>query len=557
MNKNKIIVANRTDGLGERLAAMLNAAYLSFIMQTSFKFNWHYGDFSDENICKHVICPFVPNKEDFFDKKFIDSYYLDYLDWENQEVLWWYKGQNIKEVLLELFRNNEIIQCSIATYINAFYNDIDKNKYREKLCDIFYNFFQFSQPINESLKYANSVANTLCDYDVIHVRGGGDILYRNTFEAMYAAIPVHLAIKIIKDNFQKKMIIMGNDIEANLKLKHLFKELKRENIFVSDDFQIDSFNATQKAMFDIVLMSKSRKLYLSGASAFSVSAFLIGGSDGCEPQFVYSIYSDQEIYDAIHLNIQNYSNVFNKYHNAFSYLFLYVFGKKLNLSRSSQLNVLCQAMSLRDDVYMYKLLYVDILLQQRNYSDASAFIENLTIDLFVADLFYESYGLPNNFCYSFMFNHYLNIENIKDFPILYNIAFIICYRLIKANNKMFIDSIREFLCRDFIDFELIENCPFIENKQDVINTLSVYFVKHLYQKYQNTASSTQLSFQTEYGTAKSRIQNHLAYKLGQAMIVNSKSFLGYIRMPFVLSYIYDKHKQEQKIYQEKRKNYLH
>ncbi|EPM6358512.1 hypothetical protein ACTN5O_001285 [Campylobacter jejuni] len=54
-----------------------------------------------------------------------------------------------------------------------------------------------------------------------------------------------------------------------------------------------------------------------------------------------------------------------------------------------------------------------------------------------------------------------------------------------------------------------------------------------------------------YGTAKSRIQNQLSYKLGQAMIVNSKSFLGYIRMPFVLSYIKDKHKQEQKIYQEK------
>ncbi|EAH8080862.1 hypothetical protein ER349_03305, partial [Campylobacter coli] len=39
--------------------------------------------------------------------------------------------------------------------------------------------------------------------------------------------------------------------------------------------------------------------------------------------------------------------------------------------------------------------------------------------------------------------------------------------------------------------------------------------------------------------------------LGQAMIINSKSILGYIRMPFVLSYIKDKHKQEQKIYQEK------
>ncbi|EOC6469145.1 hypothetical protein [Campylobacter coli] len=52
-------------------------------------------------------------------------------------------------------------------------------------------------------------------------------------------------------------------------------------------------------------------------------------------------------------------------------------------------------------------------------------------------------------------------------------------------------------------------------------------------------------------SAKQRIQNQLSYKLGQAMIINSKSLLGYIRMPFVLSYIKDKHKQEQKNYQEK------
>ncbi|WP_246023143.1 hypothetical protein, partial [Campylobacter estrildidarum] len=52
-------------------------------------------------------------------------------------------------------------------------------------------------------------------------------------------------------------------------------------------------------------------------------------------------------------------------------------------------------------------------------------------------------------------------------------------------------------------------------------------------------------------SAKARIQNQLSYKLGQAMIENSKSILGYIRMPYVLSYIKDKHKQEQKIYEEK------
>ncbi|ECW8954352.1 alpha-2,3-sialyltransferase [Campylobacter lari] len=63
--------------------------------------------------------------------------------------------------------------------------------------------------------------------------------------------------------------------------------------------------------------------------------------------------------------------------------------------------------------------------------------------------------------------------------------------------------------------------------------------------------SNQLSFQAKHGTVKSRIQNQLSYKLGQAMIVNSKSFLGYLIMPMALLSIMISHKQEQKIYQEK------
>ena len=52
----------------------------------------------------------------------------------------------------------------------------------------------------------------------------------------------------------------------------------------------------------------------------------------------------------------------------------------------------------------------------------------------------------------------------------------------------------------------------------------------------------------EFGTA---IHNHLAYKLGNAIIENSKSLFGYIRMFYVLSYIRDKHLKEQKLYEEK------
>ncbi|EPU9364199.1 sulfotransferase family 2 domain-containing protein [Campylobacter coli] len=60
-----------------------------------------------------------------------------------------------------------------------------------------------------------------------------------------------------------------------------------------------------------------------------------------------------------------------------------------------------------------------------------------------------------------------------------------------------------------------------------------------------------LNFQAQYGTAKSRIQNQLSYKLEQTMIVNSKSFLGCLLMPVILLGIVISYKQEQKIYKRK------
>ncbi|KAA6225056.1 hypothetical protein FMM58_02415 [Campylobacter sp. LR291e] len=49
------------------------------------------------------------------------------------------------------------------------------------------------------------------------------------------------------------------------------------------------------------------------------------------------------------------------------------------------------------------------------------------------------------------------------------------------------------------------------------------------------------------GPACTRVKNHLCYKFGKAIIINSKSFMGLIRLPFVLSYINEEHKKNLKI----------
>ena len=92
----------------------------------------------------------------------------------------------------------------------------------------------------------------------------------------------------------------------------------------------------------------------------------------------------------------------------------------------------------------------------------------------------------------------------------------------------------------------------LENEKINLQNNVIDKQKKLDSMLQNLNSTKNLlDFLKNFGTAKERVHTHLAYKLGLALIENSKSIKGYIRMPYVLSYIKDKHKAEQKAYNEK------
>ncbi|WP_301006673.1 hypothetical protein [Helicobacter sp. UBA3407] len=65
-----------------------------------------------------------------------------------------------------------------------------------------------------------------------------------------------------------------------------------------------------------------------------------------------------------------------------------------------------------------------------------------------------------------------------------------------------------------------------------------------YHQNKATKSQSSIHFITNFNAAVHRIHSHLAYKLGSAMILNSKSLWGYIRMPYVLSFIKETHRKE-------------
>ncbi|EHD3811723.1 glycosyltransferase family 2 protein, partial [Campylobacter jejuni] len=105
------------------------------------------------------------------------------------------------------------------------------------------------------------------------------------------------------------------------------------------------------------------------------------------------------------------------------------------------------------------------------------------------------------------------------------------------------DKIAEFIA----DIIKIKN----ENILSLNQTLEIKNQELSNQTNQIHNLNETLNFQNNYGKAKTRIQNQLSYKLGQTLILNSKSVLGFISLPFIILSIVISHKQEQKAYKFK------
>lgn len=96
--------------------------------------------------------------------------------------------------------------------------------------------------------------------------------------------------------------------------------------------------------------------------------------------------------------------------------------------------------------------------------------------------------------------------------------------------------------------------PPIEIYRDIIEEYTLKtgnLIKISSLNQQISSLTQQLNHFETFSTAKQRIQNQLAYRLGQAMIINSKNFLGYIFLPYILLSIVILYKQEQKNYKHK------
>lgn len=509
--KKPLIIAGRDDGFGERMRAFLNALYISKRFNLEFGFVWR--DIIDANnvLDDKVMIPYanLPTKEFLFSKEFIEKYHKSNMTYVYTTPVFWslYK-KSINRLLEEPY---EYDWGWYSTYddLSLFFNDVKEDEYRQAL-SLCWKEIGFSDSVKKVFDQVEEIVKDLGDFIAVHVRAGDGIYLQSSRDAMYLyrykmfpyGFAIDLSFKSLKK--EKKVLLFSDDFNLANSLKKYCLDsidgLNKENIFIMSDLAKD-LSKYEQIVFEIVLMSKAKEIFASGTTGFARCASYIGQNSLIN---IYQYYSTKEQFEIISRYIE--INDVHPLQKSFSYFHLYLLADELKISFEIKKEFLVKALENDPQNTNSKIFLINLLLKHQYYEEANEQLKiYLKNDEFLHVLL-DNHFNPN--LPSEIFLNYLK-KDILNYPFIAKVALMIFYSFF--------------------------------NKESVINkhyqNLRTIILEHFYQVFYESKKLQPIG-------AVKIIHNHLSYKLGKAMIENSKSFFGYIRMPYVLSYIKEMHKQE-------------
>lgn len=472
-----LVFAAANAGWGDRMLSFLEAMNLAERFGWKFAFRWREGSLLS-NI-PNITNTKIKDKEYIFSKNFIDKYHYD-------------------KILVSPYGDKHRISSKNMkkSYYWGACPWLFPDEIGVKACPDIWKKIEFSDEIkNLILETKKIIENfkkqTKKEYISFNVRNGDSVYLKHWFE-IYACpgkvMPIEVAMEAICRFKDKVVILFSEDIEAIRNIKQYFKNINIDVYIGQDDILPKQDNETKKALQEITFISSGEVLD-AGWSGFGRLPSLIG--NGKEPTFISQIFTLQEQLDAIEQN-------FNK----------------INVSKE------LKGFSKIRSYELYRELHPD------DWSGMSRYLSE-AIDSFSENVLY--YWLLAE-CYQKLGDSQKANNILKDILLKWHID----------------DVARSFLYCDLRKNTLKNTFPFVkellervQQKEKEIRTANaaiqsrdteIKTIKNLLSNKDKQAQS-----------AKNRIENHLAYKLGEAIIENSKSFLGIIRIPFVLSYISQSH----------------
>ncbi|MGM8885709.1 hypothetical protein ACS8FD_07175 [Psychrobacter sp. 1U2] len=255
----KLFLANRTDGMGERLRAILNAMVLAKRKNNEFLFSWEDMDNDFHAISNQN---FIFNND--FKKKHIVSIekITEMSPLPLPKVLSVQQSEDKTDTKF-LVQHGKISEILPFPYYN--FPSIDYNNA--------FNSIGFSDEML-SAKF-NAIKTPLPDKVIgIHIRAGDIVFGRSRMEPIFytKVLPFFLLENIIinltKEGFA--IIVFGQDDSLCNYLAEKYSVVYSKNLIE------ESYNDSQVALFDITLMARCQRV-IAGHSGFAILSGLIGG----------------------------------------------------------------------------------------------------------------------------------------------------------------------------------------------------------------------------------------------------------------------------------------
>ncbi|MCR8690400.1 discoidin domain-containing protein [Campylobacter sp. RM9264] len=548
--KYSYIVAGRTDSTGTRLATIINAMCVAKHLDGfKFVFSW-LNETCDDHRMKIdkredvAFCDEIPFASDIFSKDFLLEYKIDskYHSHANDII-----GLSFED------SKSEFLKRKWGSYIGK--TGPHKYMHNVKPEDILQETWRCYQDIQWSPKYMQIINDVgyICnnvitdDFVILHMRGGevvlGDFKVAPWLWAKTKHFPYEIAIEIAKAEWESNnIVIVGQDFTSNQILENYLNKIKPNKdikIYSIDSLIKDRYNYTnpERSFFDINFLSKAKKIYATGASMFSNTASMMAGKELIHS--FYDIYSDEELYNIIQKNI-NCLEIGNL-HRAYCYYRLYDFAIKLNMPLQVAQDWLYKAMQEDNDNDWYRIAIIDTFFKEKDLKKIDLYLKT---DCIYREKFFEAIYGPHNTMNKWCFKYY---DSLRDkylkyadtkYPYISYMAAKISF--CRKNISDALKYIKYSLAKDPSNKFFLSLYAEIKSKIDDKNDTPI----------------AKLKTDINIGTAKERITNTLSYKLGQAMIKNSNSVIGYIKMPFILNNIRINHAKEKIAYHNKIKNNL-
>jgi tetratricopeptide (TPR) repeat protein len=350
-----IVLACRTDGMGERLNGILNGIRLAQMLRAEFKFTWSSRGLENE---LHAIEP----AEAFFGAEYRRKHLIDRYDTSKLAEL-----AGSKVTMSDLRAELDRTGCIIAPRVGL--REILSPAMPDHTFDLRDCFasIEFAAPIKAAVDAAMAVPLP-SPVAGLHLRAGdvfyGD--YRKYLHYTYKGLSVPIA-KAMIGRAQKRgqsVVVLGQDDQV---LTYLKEEM---GVILGREYAPSFASRAAQAMFELRLLARA-DVIMGGSSGFAKQASWINGSTVELPGTLFT-WREQQAF-AEH-DLERHADFYHPLQTAFAYWYLFFYGRQ-HRTVATALPWLERASEYDPENEMYPLVRAGLLYRVERDEQAERLLE--------------------------------------------------------------------------------------------------------------------------------------------------------------------------------------